>query len=594
MKDHISNFKFHSDNLEGLASLLFDMPGLTFIKDTGTGQYLCCNQNYAEYVHKEKVEDVIGLTDFDLHGSDSAVAFLTHDRETLEMDAPNVFYEDIIDAHGRPRQVQTTKMKFVDSQGRLCIMGICIDVTDAMNRIRQSIQELPDYKRAHRDSITYSRIARALSANYAQLYYVNLETEQYIEYSSENGEEAIAFQRREDDFFNKSRARALEVIHSDDQALFIESFTKENILRTLDMQGTFTLTYRQIFDGIPNYMNMKVRRMSGDENHIIIGVNNVDAQLREQATLERIREEQITYSRISALMGGYLTVYTVDPETDHYTRYSATEEYEVLNLSEEGEDFFNRARRDSRRVISPRDLNRFATTFTKANVMEEISKEGSFSLRYRMRMKGGKDRWVNLRAALVEEKDGPQLIVGVEDVDAQVRREMDYERDISEANRKAIIDALTGVKNKFAYLEAQDEIDDSIAAGESVEFAIVICDVNLLKEVNDTQGHQAGDQLLKDACAIICNTFKRSPVYRVGGDEFAVISRDSDYHNMDDLIQTLMDINERNHESGGPIVACGMAKYQGDKKVEDVFHRADEEMYENKRLLKTKYGFPDR
>ena len=56
-------------------------------------------------------------------------------------------------------------------------------------------------------------------------------------------------------------------------------------------------------------------------------------------------------------------------------------------------------------------------------------------------------------------------------------------------------------------------------------FAITILDVNDLKKVNDNEGHKAGDQFIRDACRIICTTFKRSPVFRVGGDEFAVLSQ---------------------------------------------------------------------
>ncbi len=69
---------------------------------------------------------------------------------------------------------------------------------------------------------------------------------------------------------------------------------------------------------------MKALRMEGDERHIIIGVSSIDAQMRHQEAMERVKEERITYSRITALSGDYIAIYTVDPETDHYFEYSAT------------------------------------------------------------------------------------------------------------------------------------------------------------------------------------------------------------------------------------------------------------------------------
>ena len=112
------------------------------------------------------------------------------------------------------------------------------------------------------------------------------------------------------------------------------------------------------------------------------------------------------------------------------------------------------------------------------------------------------------------------------------------------------------------------------------DFAIVILDVNDLKKVNDTEGHKAGDQYLRDACKIICTTFKRSPVFRVGGDEFCVLSQGDDYNRIDELEEAI--------ENGGIVIALGMAKYDQEDKVAPVYERADRTMYENKSDLKAR------
>jgi diguanylate cyclase (GGDEF)-like protein len=120
------------------------------------------------------------------------------------------------------------------------------------------------------------------------------------------------------------------------------------------------------------------------------------------------------------------------------------------------------------------------------------------------------------------------------------------------------------------------------------EFAIAVLDVNDLKRINDTEGHEAGDKCICDACEIICRTFKRSPVYRVGGDEFVVIFQDEDYARSEELVGLITQHNEEALSNGGLIIACGMAKYDKETCVAEVFEVADRKMYENKKYLKTR------
>jgi diguanylate cyclase (GGDEF)-like protein len=130
-------------------------------------------------------------------------------------------------------------------------------------------------------------------------------------------------------------------------------------------------------------------------------------------------------------------------------------------------------------------------------------------------------------------------------------------------------------------------MDRHISEHRQQPFAIVMMDVNDLKKVNDTYGHQAGDQYLHDACAVICDIFKHSPVFRVGGDEFAVISQGKDYANIGELVGKMNDHNAKAQRTGGIVIACGMAEYENDRCVAEVFERADHKMYANKNKLKS-------
>ena len=221
------------------------------------------------------------------------------------------------------------------------------------------------------------------------------------------------------------------------------------------------------------------------------------------------------------------------------------------------------------------------------NVLAEVEQNGLFTLSYRLKT-DGEPRYVQLKAAMVEEKEGSRLIVGINDIDVQVRQEEEYGRRLAQARIEANIDALTGVKNRNAYRVYEERLNAQIEMNRAPDFAITILDVNDLKKVNDTEGHKAGDQYLRDACKIICTTFKRSPVFRVGGDEFCVLSQRDDYERLDELIEQMNEHNLDATQNGGIVIALGAARYEHEDKVAPVYERADQNMYENKSELKAR------
>ncbi len=418
---------------------------------------------------------------------------------------------------------------------------------------------------------SFANATRALSSDYINLYYVDIETEQFIEYTPDAGREDLAMERRGADFFSASAEDAQLFIYKEDRDYFLDTFTKENVMRMIDLHGSFNLTYRLIMEGKPTYVHMKAVRMRTDRRHIIFGVSNVDVQMRQKEAMARLQAEQITYSRISALMKGFICIYTVDPLTGRYNEYLSTEAYAGLDLEKEGDDFWENAKKEGPTHVYSEDVGKFQTALTRDNVIREIGEKGLFTLQYRMILEG-KPIYVTLQAALVEEKDGPQLIIGINNVDDLVRREQDYERKLETARNRANLDTLTGVKNRTAYENMSHTLAKQIEGGQSVRYAIALCRVADLEKVNREAGKEAGNRLIREACAVICNTFKHSPVFRVARDQFAVIAQGHDYEHIDALVAALDDGNDARD---GVRIACGMAKYDGTGSVAAVFQRAD-------------------
>ena len=416
----------------------------------------------------------------------------------------------------------------------------------------------------------YGQIAKALAADYVNLYYVNLDTEKFIEYSPDAEREDLAMERHGEDFFAASRKDALQRLHRDDQENFIKEFTKQNVVNALDTEGKFKVTYRLMMNGTPIFVDMKAVRMPGTRSHIIVGVSNVDAQMRQKEAMSRIQAEKTVYSRVSALTQGFICIYSIDPATGRYVEYRANSAYAGLGVPTEGDDFFAQSRKDGRRLVYPEDQHKFMTLLTKENVMKHIEKEGFFAFNYRMLL-DGKPQYVSLKAAMAEEQDGPVLLLGVNNIDAQVKHEQDYERKLSAARSRANLDTLTGVKDKTAYEMMSSNLARQIEGGRTVQYAIILCSVKELGHINETEGWDAGDQTLRDACGIVCAIFKHSPVFRVAGDQFAVIAQGHDYAHVEELVVELHKASRGNELA----ISCGMAKYDAAESVSSVFARAE-------------------
>lgn len=186
-----------------------------------------------------------------------------------------------------------------------------------------------------------------------------------------------------------------------------------------------------------------------------------------------------------------------------------------------------------------------------------------------------------------------------QDMKVYVQNITEAEASIRNAQKKAenmtmlaYRDALTHVGSKVAYNNMAESIDKDILSQKISAFAIAMVDLNDLKTINDSYGHANGDTYISGACQIICTIFRHSPVFRVGGDEFVVILKNSDFEKRYELIKEAIVkfVETENDLSKNPwerySVAIGMADFSNGDTVDSVFKRADKKMYQNKLDMK--------
>ena len=132
------------------------------------------------------------------------------------------------------------------------------------------------------DGESYADIARALAADYYNIYVVDLDTDDFIEYSSPIGRDTLAMERHGTDFFAAARRDTMTRIYADDREPFLAWFTRDHVLKELEEHGVVTTSYRLIDTGTPVYAGMKITRLQGT-NRIILGISLIDSPMKPPA-----------------------------------------------------------------------------------------------------------------------------------------------------------------------------------------------------------------------------------------------------------------------------------------------------------------------
>lgn len=289
-----------------------------------------------------------------------------------------------------------------------------------------------------------------------------------------------------------------------------------------------------------------------------------------------------------SLAGHFECVYLVDLETGSYIVFSDNESVSNPEYPEGGDDFFADAKKNAALFIHPDDLEFMVKLYDKETILLNLSENKVYTAVFRAVADG---KVCHMRHVVIMCKDGKHIVCCLENIEEEISRSEEKERDLQSAQLMARRDDLTGVRNSNAYREYILSIDSENASGkEPAPFGIVMFDVNDLKIINDTRGHSFGDEVIQSASRMICEIYKHSPIFRVGGDEFVAVLSEHDYEQRDDLIRKLREESLANRRSrSGPVVACGMAVFDPeiDNGADSVYARADQLMYSDKRALKS-------
>ncbi len=255
---------------ESINALFNNMPGMSFSKDAETGEYLACNQAFAEYAHKQSTEEVQGRIDAEMFDPATAEHFSETDRITLSMDEPYIYYEDARDAVGNPHHLQTTKLKYVDPSGRLCVMGMCVDVTD----LRAQTQA--------------NRMITAMASDYRSVYYVDLDENDAVCYQDDPSDDDQTPKGFHFPYLERVRWYGEQFVADMYREGFMDFIDPDNIRKRLATEPIIAYRYLVNRGGREYYEMIRaagVRRAEERDDHMVhaigLGFTTIDEEMRE-------------------------------------------------------------------------------------------------------------------------------------------------------------------------------------------------------------------------------------------------------------------------------------------------------------------------
>lgn len=434
----------------------------------------------------------------------------------------------------------------------------------------------------------YDNIARSLAEDYETMYYINIETGEYLEFSASKEYASMKVPIMGRNFYEETHENIERYVHPDDREFAKTLYSKDTMLKNLEERNSYSYKYRIMVENFPRHFQFTVMR-ANDRRHFILYAKDIEDEITAENMRLEIQKKNVTFTQIAEILAvNYDVIYYVDAKNSSYTIFECRKIYGRVNMQVSGDDFFADVKKYIPQLVHKNDRDLVSDFIDRDHLISTLSDQKTCTMDYRIVVA----KHTNYARITVQKTaNSSHYIIGVENIDDEIKKEKQHLKALNTEKELARRDELTGVKNKTAYKELEKSVQSNIDNGmDYLPFALVVCDANDLKKINDTLGHAAGDEYIKNSVKLLCNIFDHSPVFRIGGDEFVVFLRGDDYTNRQSLMKSLHSQIQKNIQTGsGPSIASGIAEFNPEKDtlVSEIFDRADKEMYRNKKTLKT-------
>lgn len=271
----------------------------------------------------------------------------------------------------------------------------------------------------HPNAVNFDGLAHALTIDMESIYYIDTQTDNYLQFHAQTLERPIPVQLNGINFFKEYPAAVLPYIYPQDRDKIGTILNKETLLSHLSTHKTLVIIYRILQGSTSFYYRMKIVHADPDDHrHIIVGVSNINDQITPEEKQQADQYDALSFAGIAkALARDYFSIYVVDTKTDQYYEYIADPRYKTLGIETQGKDFFELSRKNAEKTIYPDDLPRFLNNFTKTTILNALRTQNIFTITYRLLI-DEQPVYVSMKISAIGDAAPNQIVVGINNIQA--------------------------------------------------------------------------------------------------------------------------------------------------------------------------------
>ena len=448
------------------------------------------------------------------------------------------------------------------------VVIVCTDV-DAQVRERLMLEEI--HKR-------YVSGVNALSKEYASVYYVNLDTKELVPFGMSDRIEGMFG----DSFYHTDYDRAVDdyvdnAVHDEDRERMREILSRDYVRRSLVNQDYFTRVY---LNNDNCYCEMKCVKVAQEDasNVVIMGFAVKDSEIRTMQ--EHKKQKDFQLSLLDGLTRDYHTVFLAKPgniaELYRTTQDEFSDEY--LKYREacskgynEGVNFY------VDNYVLDDDKERLRKEMNFDDLLGKVPDSGIYTITYKRTDRDAGYKYMRICVSKAVAGNGEvDLVIGFRNVDTLVRGEIKRQNLYEDALNERDMDGLTGLRNRYCF-------ENRIKTYGNLDYETIGCiyiDADGLHEINNEEGHERGDFLIKTLADKARELWGDEDTFRIGGDEFVAFVFDVP---RDQIVEDIRSLKDCLKEKGFSASVGFNVEYRNYLHVQTFIKRAEDMMYSEKR-----------
>jgi diguanylate cyclase (GGDEF)-like protein/PAS domain S-box-containing protein len=489
-------------------------------------------------------ERTTGRTDYDLFPKEQADVFREQDSRIFATGEEHASEEQVTDAHGNALTIVTKKTVYTDKTGEEYVVGVARDIT-GLKRTEEALRRTSAY---HRSLIDASLDPLVIIGADGRISDLNPAAERITGLSREEIMDTDFFSC----FTEPEEARALG------QRAFRDGMVRDCALDLRYHDGRV----------VPVLCDASVYR---DENGQVVGLLGVVRDITDRRRVEAGLKESEERYRI-AIEHSNDGVAVEKGGRHMYVNQKFLDMFGYESFDEVIQD-------DEHKEVHPDDREMVMEYARRRQRGEPAPSQYD----YRGIRKDGTTVYIEVSVALTVHEGEPASLAYLRDV--SLRKQLEERLEAMSAT-----DELTGLYNRRGFLTlSRQQLKLAERTGKGMELFFI--DLDDLKQINDTLGHQQGDEALIDVSAILRQTFRKSDIIgRIGGDEFAAFAINTTNESGEAVVRRLNGILDTYNRSKTTrryqlSLSVGTALFDpGDPaSLEDLIAKADNLMYQDKK-----------